>query len=70
MPSAGNHENERGNGPIGYGAYQTYFALPDAKSDAEVRGLWLARLGQHKGEGLGLSIAFNSRWQMLPPSHK
>jgi 3',5'-cyclic AMP phosphodiesterase CpdA len=42
MPAAGNHENERGNGPIGYGAYQTYFALPDAKSDPEVRGLWYA----------------------------
>jgi 3',5'-cyclic AMP phosphodiesterase CpdA len=40
MPAAGNHENERGNGPVGYAAYQTYFALPDADSDAEVRGLW------------------------------
>jgi hypothetical protein len=25
MPSPGNHENELGNGPIGYQAYQTYF---------------------------------------------
>ena len=32
MPAAGNHENELGNGPIGYGAYQTYFALPDSGS--------------------------------------
>jgi hypothetical protein len=40
MPAAGNHENELGNGPIGYGAYQTYFALPDSGSDAEVRGMW------------------------------
>jgi hypothetical protein len=40
MPAAGNHENERGNGPVGYAAYQTYFALPEADSDAEVRGLW------------------------------
>ncbi|MGH3524954.1 MAG: fibronectin type III domain-containing protein, partial [Mycobacterium sp.] len=40
MPAAGNHENELGNGPVGYGAYQTYFALPDSGSDAEVRGLW------------------------------
>jgi 3',5'-cyclic AMP phosphodiesterase CpdA len=40
MPAAGNHENELGNGPIGYAAYQTYFDLPDAKSDAEMRGLW------------------------------
>ena len=28
MPSPGNHENELGNGPIGYQAYQTYFDLP------------------------------------------
>ncbi len=40
MPAAGNHENELGNGPIGYAAYQTYFALPDAGSDGELRGLW------------------------------
>ncbi|EUA32086.1 hypothetical protein I548_0860 [Mycobacterium intracellulare] len=32
MPAAGNHENELGNGPIGYGAYQTYFAVPDSGS--------------------------------------
>ncbi len=42
MPAAGNHENERGNGPIGYGAYQTYFSLPDTGSDPELRGLWYA----------------------------
>jgi hypothetical protein len=40
MPAAGNHENELGNGPIGYTAYQTYFALPDAGSGQEFRGLW------------------------------
>ncbi|HUO37102.1 MAG TPA: fibronectin type III domain-containing protein [Mycobacterium sp.] len=40
MPAAGNHDNELGNGPIGYLAYQTYFLLPDSGSDAEVRGLW------------------------------
>ncbi|WP_197515015.1 metallophosphoesterase family protein, partial [Mycobacterium sp. 1245805.9] len=40
MPAAGNHENEWGNGPIGYGAYQTYFALPDSGSGPETRGLW------------------------------
>jgi 3',5'-cyclic AMP phosphodiesterase CpdA len=40
MPAAGNHENELGNGPIGYGAYQSYFALPDVGGDAETRGLW------------------------------
>ena len=33
MPAAGNHENELGNGPIGYRAYQTYFALPDSGAD-------------------------------------
>jgi 3',5'-cyclic AMP phosphodiesterase CpdA len=40
MPAAGNHENERGNGPVGYGAYQTYFDLPDSGTDSELRGLW------------------------------
>jgi len=43
MPSAGNHENELGNGPIGYQAYQTYFSLPEAAGQTEVtRGLWYA----------------------------
>jgi 3',5'-cyclic AMP phosphodiesterase CpdA len=43
MPSAGNHENELGNGPIGYQAYQTYFAVPEADGQTEVtRGLWYA----------------------------
>ena len=42
MPAAGNHENELGNGPIGYGAYQSYFALPDSGADAELRGMWYA----------------------------
>jgi hypothetical protein len=43
MPSAGNHENELGNGPIGYRAYQTYFALPPAAGQTNVtRGLWYA----------------------------
>jgi len=43
MPSAGNHENELGNGPIGYAAYQTYFALPRQEGQTDVtRGLWYA----------------------------
>jgi hypothetical protein len=43
MPSAGNHENELGNGPIGYEAYQTYFALPRQQGQTDVtRGLWYA----------------------------
>jgi hypothetical protein len=42
MPAAGNHENELGNGPIGYSAYQAYFALPDSGSDPALRGLWYA----------------------------
>jgi 3',5'-cyclic AMP phosphodiesterase CpdA len=43
MPSPGNHENELGNGPIGYRAYQTYFALPPAAGQTDVtRGLWYA----------------------------
>lgn len=41
MPSAGNHENELGNGPIGYAAYQTYFEVPAASGQTDVtRGLW------------------------------
>ena len=43
MPSPGNHENELGNGPIGYQAYQTYFSVPDAEGQTDVtRGLWYA----------------------------
>ena len=43
MPSPGNHENELGNGPIGYRAYQTYFCVPDASGQTDVtRGLWYA----------------------------
>jgi 3',5'-cyclic AMP phosphodiesterase CpdA len=43
MPSPGNHENELGNGPIGYRAYQTYFALPQADGQTDLtRGLWYA----------------------------
>ena len=41
MPSPGNHENELGNGSIGYRAYQTYFSLPAASGHTDVtRGLW------------------------------
>lgn len=43
MPSPGNHENELGNGPIGYRAYQTYFSLPPAAGQTDLtRGLWYA----------------------------
>ena len=43
MPSAGNHENELGNGPIGYQAYQTYFSVPESAGQSDVtRGLWYA----------------------------
>jgi len=42
MPAAGNHENEAGNGPVGYGAYQSYFAVPDAGAGDPLRGLWYA----------------------------
>ena len=43
MPSPGNHENELGNGPIGYKAYQTYFRVPEAAGQTEAtRGLWYA----------------------------
>jgi hypothetical protein len=41
MPAAGNHENERGNGPIGYAAYQTFFQVPETPGQTDVtRGLW------------------------------
>jgi hypothetical protein len=43
MPCAGNHENEFGNGPIGYLAYQTYFSPPEASGQTKLtRGLWYA----------------------------
>ncbi|WP_153412002.1 purple acid phosphatase family protein [Nocardia macrotermitis] len=40
MPAPGNHENELGNGPIGYQAFQTYFTVPDSGSEELARGLW------------------------------
>lgn len=40
MPAPGNHENELGNGPIGYQAFQTYFTVPDSGSEDHARGLW------------------------------
>ena len=43
MPAPGNHENERGNGLIGYQAFQTYFATPRQPGQTDVtRGLWYA----------------------------
>jgi hypothetical protein len=43
MPSPGNHENELGNGPIGYRAYQTYFSVPESTGQTDLtRGLWYA----------------------------
>ena len=43
MPSPGNHENELGNGSIGYQAYQTYFSVPESDGQTDVtRGLWYA----------------------------
>jgi 3',5'-cyclic AMP phosphodiesterase CpdA len=41
MPAAGNHENEVGNGQIGFRAYQTRFWLPDhGESNPDFRGMW------------------------------
>ena len=41
MPAAGNHENEVGNGQIGFRAYQTRFALPDhGERNPDFRGMW------------------------------
>ena len=41
MPAAGNHENEVGNGPHGYKAYQTRFSLPSNGShNKDFEGSW------------------------------
>jgi hypothetical protein len=40
MPAAGNHENEVGNGPQGYMAYQTWFTLPENGAPQPWRGNW------------------------------
>ena len=41
MPAAGNHENEVGNGPYGYKAYQTRFSLPSNGShNRDFEGSW------------------------------
>ena len=42
MPAAGNHENELGNGPIGFAAYQSYFAMLGNGGDQDTNGLWYA----------------------------
>lgn len=42
MPCAGNHENEVGNGPQGYLAYQTRFFLPDNGETGDFLGNWYA----------------------------
>ncbi|MBV9315561.1 MAG: metallophosphoesterase family protein [Pseudonocardia sp.] len=42
MPAPGNHENELGNGPIGYQAFQTYFRVPDNGAEPTFQGLWYA----------------------------
>jgi len=42
MPCAGNHENEVGNGPIGYLAYQARFALPGNGESPGLQGQWYA----------------------------
>src|SRR5205823_12215070 len=39
MPCAGNHENEKGNGPQGYLSYGTRFWLPD-NSQRDFRNFW------------------------------
>ncbi|MBV9602051.1 MAG: metallophosphoesterase family protein [Chloroflexi bacterium] len=41
MPAAGNHENEVGNGRLGWRAYQTRFSLPGhGEGNHDVRGMW------------------------------
>ncbi len=40
MPTAGNHEVELGNGPLGYDSYLARFLLPDNGEEAGTAGLW------------------------------
>ena len=40
MPSAGNHENEVGNGPQGMDAYRNWFWLPENRAKADFEGNW------------------------------
>jgi hypothetical protein len=40
MPAAGNHENEVANGPHGYLAYQTRFAVPSNGEPVQFQGNW------------------------------
>jgi hypothetical protein len=40
MPAAGNHENESGNGPQGYLAYQTWFTVPANGQPQPFLGNW------------------------------
>lgn len=40
MPAAGNHENEVGNGPQGYRAYETWFTLPPNGGPSDFQGNW------------------------------
>ena len=69
MPSAGNHENELGNGPIGYQAYQTYFSAAGNRPDrSDTRALVRLHRGldarhQHRQRRHCLS----GRWQFLRP---
>jgi hypothetical protein len=43
MPAPGNHENEAGNGAIGYAAFQTYFDTPRQPGQTDTTaGLWYA----------------------------
>ena len=39
MPTAGNHENEA-LGAHGFGAYQTYFTVPDNGASPDLNGMW------------------------------
>lgn len=41
MPAPGNHENELGNGAIGYESFRTRFAVP-GNGSADFEGLWYA----------------------------
>ena len=41
MPAPGNHENELGNGAIGYDSFRTRFSVP-SNGSADFEGLWYA----------------------------
>jgi 3',5'-cyclic AMP phosphodiesterase CpdA len=78
MPCAGNHENEAGNGPHGYEAYQARFCLPGNGAGDGMAGNWYAftvgsvRVLSLNGDDVCLQDGGFSayRYQQLPPGSR